>query len=263
MLPVMKLTELLPEIPEAEQTPLVKQLVAVIEQLAERVGQLAELTAQLKDESAMRKGHAPRPKIQPSRLEEPPVCPSGGPGAPPEPKAKRPRRPGKTAARVIHPELVPAGSRFLGYADYVVQDLRIERRFTRFRLARWRPPEGGYLKGQLPEAAPDQHFGAHLRSYMRYQYYQKPGHPAVGSRQQWHACGLDISSGQLARRLSRKAMRPCMPRRMPGCGWGAGGLQRSQCGRHRGPPSGQEWLVPRRGQPVLRLVSQPLSPRTG
>jgi hypothetical protein len=50
MLPVMKRTELLPEIPEAEQTPLVKQLVAVIEQLAERVGQLEELTAQLKDE---------------------------------------------------------------------------------------------------------------------------------------------------------------------------------------------------------------------
>jgi hypothetical protein len=42
MLPVMKLTELLPEIPEAAQTPLVKQLMTVIEQLAERVGQLEE-----------------------------------------------------------------------------------------------------------------------------------------------------------------------------------------------------------------------------
>jgi hypothetical protein len=80
MLPVMKLTELLPEIPEAEQTPLVKQWVAIIELLVERVAQLEEQVAELRDEVAVLKGLKPRPKIQPSRLEEPPDDPTGGTG---------------------------------------------------------------------------------------------------------------------------------------------------------------------------------------
>lgn len=207
MLPVMKLTELLPEIPEAAQTPLVKQLVTVIEQLAERVGQLEELNAQLKDEIAVLKGLKPRPKIQPSRLEEPPDDPTSGTGEPPAPKAKRSRRPGKTAElviheeRVIHPEHVPAGSRFLGYDDYGVQDIRIELYNIRFRLTRWRTPEGDYLKGELPEEAQDYHFGPHLRSYILYQYYhQHITQPLL--LEQLRAFGIDISGGQLARLLT-------------------------------------------------------------
>ena len=207
MLPVMNLTELLPEIPEAEQTPLVKQLVAIIELLVERVAQLEEQVAELRDEVAVLKGLKPQPKIQPSRLEEPPDDPTGGRGEPPEPKAKRPRRPGKTAElviheeRVIHPEHVPAGSRFLGYDDYVVQDIRIELHNTRFRLTRWHTPEGAYLKGQLPEEAQDYHFGPHLRSYILYQYYhQHVTQPLL--LEQLHAFGVYISSGQLARLLT-------------------------------------------------------------
>ena len=207
MLLVMKLTEVLPEIPEAEQTPLVKQLVAIIELLVERVAQLEEQVAELRDEVAVLKGLKPRPKIQPSRLEEPPDDPTGGTGQSPEPKPKRPRRPGKTAElviheeRVIHPEHVPAGSRCLGYDDYVVQDIRIELHNTRFRLARWRTPEGDYLKGKLPEEARDHHFGPHLRSYILYQYYhQHVTQPLL--LEQLRAFGMDISSGQLARLLT-------------------------------------------------------------
>jgi hypothetical protein len=161
----MKLTELLLEIPEAEQTPLVKPLMAIIGLLVERVAQLEEQVAELRDEVAVLKGLKPRPKIQPSRLEELPDDPTGGPGEPPEPKAKRPRRPGKTAEfllheeRVIHPEHVPAGPRFLGDDDYGVQDIRIELHNTRFRLARGHTPEGDYLKGELPKEVQDHHFG--------------------------------------------------------------------------------------------------------
>ena len=119
MLPVMKLTELLPEIPEAEQTPRVKQLMAIIELLVERIAQLEEQVAVLRDEVAVLKGLKPRPKIQPSRLEQPPDDPTGGTGGPPEAKPKRPRRPGKTAElviheeRIIHPEHVPGCPRKL------------------------------------------------------------------------------------------------------------------------------------------------------
>jgi hypothetical protein len=203
----MKFTELLPEIPEAEQTPLVRQLVSIIEQLAERVGQLEEFNAQLKDEIAVLKGLKPRPKLAPSRLEEPPENPTGGTGTPPESKPKRSRRPGKTTQlviheeRVIHPEIVPAESRFLGYDDYVVQDLHIELHNTRFRLARWRTPEGVYLKGQLPSPVQAYHFGPHLRSYVLYQYYhQHVTQPLL--LQQLHAFGVDISRGQLSRLLT-------------------------------------------------------------
>lgn len=201
----MKLTELLPEIPEAEQTPLVKQLVAIIQALVERVAQLEELNAQLKDEIAVLKGLKPRPKIAPSRLEEPPEDPAGGtvPQAPP----KRPRRPGKTAQlviheeRVIHPELIPDGSRFLGYDDYGVQDIRIELHNTRFRLGRWLTAPSPYLKGLLPEEVQGYHFGPHLRSYVLYQYYhQHVTQPLL--LQQLHAFGVDISSGELSRLLT-------------------------------------------------------------
>jgi hypothetical protein len=207
MLSVMKLTELLPEIPEAEQTLLVKQLVAIIQALVERVVQLEELNAQLKDEIAVLKGLKPRPKIQPSRLEEPPDDPAGGTGTVPQDPPKRPRRPGKTAQlviheeRVIHPELIPDGSRFLGYDDYVVQDLRIELHNTRFRLGRWLTAPGTHLKGSLPEAVQGYHFGPHLRSYALYQYYhQHVTQPLL--LEQLHAFGVDISSGELSRLLT-------------------------------------------------------------
>ena len=144
MLPVMKLTELLPEIPEAEQTPRVKQWVAVIEQLGERVEQLEELTAQ---------------------------------------------------------ERVPAGSRCLGYDDDVIQDLRIELHNTRFRRARWRTPEGDSLKGDRPEEAQDLHFSPHLRSDILYPHDPQHVTPPL-LREQRHAFGVDISSGQLARLLT-------------------------------------------------------------
>jgi Transposase IS66 family len=207
MLPSVKLTDLLPEIPEAEQTPLVKQLVAIIEQLAERVAQLEERVAELRDEVAVLKGLKPRPKIQPSRLEEPPDNPVGGTGTAPQDPPKRSRRPGKTAELVIHeeqviqPERLPEGARFLGYDDYVVQDIRIELHNIRFRLGRWLTAPGTYLKGSLPEEVQGYHFGPHLRSYVLYQYYhQHVTQPLL--LEQLRAFGIDISSGELSRLLT-------------------------------------------------------------
>jgi len=54
----------LPEIAAEERTPLVVALLEII-------AQQQELIQQLRDEIAILKGQKPRPKIEPSRLEQP------------------------------------------------------------------------------------------------------------------------------------------------------------------------------------------------
>ena len=62
------MTWTLPEIPEADDTPLVRQLLAIIRAQQERL-------QQLEDEIARLKGLKTRPVIAPSRLETPPRKP--------------------------------------------------------------------------------------------------------------------------------------------------------------------------------------------
>src|SRR3954447_24056417 len=103
---------LLPDIPEAERTPLVQQLLDLIARQQERVHQL-------EDEIARLKGLKARPRIAPSSLEPPPRPPR-------DPAAKRPgsaKRP-KTAQLAISEEIViplahrPESAVFKGYEDF-------------------------------------------------------------------------------------------------------------------------------------------------
>lgn len=59
-----------PEIPEAEQTPLVRGLMGIIEEQAEQLRQQEELIGQLKDEIAVLKGERKRPRFKASGMEE-------------------------------------------------------------------------------------------------------------------------------------------------------------------------------------------------
>ena len=134
---------LLPDIPEAERTPLVRQLLDIIALQQERIQQLEERLHQLEDEIARLKGLKDRPRIAPSVLETPP-------GPPRDPKAKRPgsAKRSKTAQLTVTHEIVvplpdvPPEAVFKGYEDFVVQDLVLQPRVIRYRRERWLTPAG-------------------------------------------------------------------------------------------------------------------------
>jgi Transposase IS66 family len=186
----------LPDIPEAERTPLVLLLLDIIHQQQQHL-------ARLEDEIALLKGLKPRPTIQPSTLEAPPP-------QTPAPPQKRPgsakRR--KNAHLTIHREVPvalpnpPPGATRKGYEDFIVQDLLIEARNTRYRRERWQRPDGRTLLAPLPgEVAPGHHFGPALRAFALHQYHgQRVTQPLLLG--QLRQLGIDISAGQLSRLLT-------------------------------------------------------------
>jgi Transposase IS66 family len=193
----------LPEIPEAERTPLVRQLLDIISFQQERIQQLEERVHQLEDEIARLKGLNPRPRIAPSSLESPPRPPR-------DPHAKRPgfAKRSKTAGLTITEETVlrlphiPEGATFKGYEDYVVQDLILQPRVILYRRERWQAPDGTSLVAPLPaELVPGSHFGPDLICFILHQYHhQHVTQPLLS--EQLNQLGIDISAGELSRILT-------------------------------------------------------------
>jgi len=72
----MKNLPQLPDIPEEEQTELVKTLLALLEQFAARIVLLEETVVGLKDEINILKGEKKRPKFKPSNLDKSTDSPS-------------------------------------------------------------------------------------------------------------------------------------------------------------------------------------------
>jgi Transposase IS66 family len=190
------MTWTLPEIPEADDTPLLRQLLEIIRAQQERL-------QQLEDEIARLKGLKTRPVIAPSRLETPPR-------QPPAPDRKRPgsHKRSKTAQLAVTTETVipvvdkPPGSIFKGYEDFVVQELTIEPRVIRYRRERWLTPDGRTVIAPLPpEVIPGSHFGPTLIGFIVYQYHhQHVTQPLLW--EQLDQLGIDISMGQLSRMLT-------------------------------------------------------------
>jgi hypothetical protein len=169
---------LLPSIPPAEMTPTVKLLLAVIETQHSTITQLTERVNQLEAEMARLKKLPARPKIKPSALErddddDNPPPGGAGPGKKRPGSKKRKKRLRIHRTVMVTPPDLPAGSRLLGYQDYLVQDLLIQPCNTRYRLARYRTPDGQSLTAPLPVSLQGTHFGPTLRSFILYQYHHQ------------------------------------------------------------------------------------------
>jgi hypothetical protein len=188
----------LPDIPESECTPLVRQLLDLMGHLQSRI-------QELEDEILRLKGLKTRPILAPSPLEAPPRPPR-------QPGQKRPgsAKRLKTAQLTITDKVVvpladpPPGSIFKGYEDFVVQDLVIRPQVILYRRERWQTPDGRNRVAGLPtQVRPDSHFGPNLICFIIHQYHhQHVTQPLLW--EQLDQLGIDISTGQLSRILTEE-----------------------------------------------------------
>src|SRR5277367_3133373 len=154
------------------------ELKSLALQLLEAAAEDQRTIAALRDELARLKGGPGRPDIKPNV--KPDIKPSGMEKAT-EPKLEEPpgkdRRRGDVRAKLtINEERklevdAPLGSRFKGYASFLVQDLVIRPHVTDFLRACWRTPEGKSVITPLPLGV-EGHFGPELRRLVLALYHQ-------------------------------------------------------------------------------------------
>src|SRR5262245_37245135 len=147
---------------------LAPKLKSYVVQLLEENAQLKAEMAALREENARLKGLKGRPQIKPSGMDKAT-----------QPHAKRKRKCGRRGpkrskitideTKVVKPENVPAGSRFKGYEEFIVQDIIVQPRTVLYRRERWQLPSGETLAAPLP-AGTIGHFGAELKRFIIAQY---------------------------------------------------------------------------------------------
>src|SRR5829696_1402311 len=146
-------------------------LKRLVEELLGRVTELERTVAAQREEIARLKGLKGRPTIKPGK-------PSGmDPHTSPPGSGRKPGRRGpKATSLTIHEERVmhaaaPAGSRFKGYEDFLVQDLVVRSHGIRIRRERWLTPDGRTIVAPLPDGIIG-HFGPDLHRYVLALYHQ-------------------------------------------------------------------------------------------
>ena len=148
-----------------------------------------------------------KPDIKPSKLDEPPDNTTEGKTTQGNNSEKEPKRPGsekrsKTKDLEIHEkkelqvENVGKDWKFIGYDDYVVQDLITKVHNTCYQRAVWETPEGKQVMASLPTELQGTHYAPNLQSFIIYQYNQcHVTQPLL--LEQLHEYGVDISAGQI------------------------------------------------------------------
>ncbi len=120
----------------------------------------------LRDEVARLKGLPPRPPSRPSGMEQAtqPGAADTGETRPKPPRGVKRDRDAVTAEIVVKVP-VPAGSRFKGYEDILVRDLRLSAEVIRYRRERWLLPSGETVLADLPAGIVGG-FGPELRRFV-------------------------------------------------------------------------------------------------
>src|SRR3954452_3277763 len=171
------------------------ELKAFVVRLLGKVAALEQTVAAQRAEIARLKGLKGRPALKPSGMER-----ASEPKPPHLRKGRRgPVRPRVAVEDQVIEATVPPGSRFKGYADFVVQDLVLRACCIRYRRERWLTPDGQLVVAPLPSGV-DRHFGPELRRFVLAQYHQ--GQVTVPRLvAQLRTIGLAISTRQVMRLL--------------------------------------------------------------
>jgi Transposase IS66 family len=175
-------------------------LKALVITLLEKIAALEHTVAAQREEIARLKGLKGPPPMKPSGMEQA----SGD--VPAKGAGRKRRRKGRGAAaltaheeRIVKAE-VPAGSRFKGYEDFLVQDVIVRAHVVRYRRERWLTPDGHTVIAPLPAGVAG-HCGADLRRYVLALYHQ--GQLTVPRLVEHLAVlGLQVSKRQVVRILT-------------------------------------------------------------
>ncbi len=175
------------------------ELEALAERLLADNAALKRAVAELRAEVATLKGVKGRPTVKPSGMEK-----GTGPGQAAKGRGRgtggrKGGRPAIVEERVIE-AAVPAGSRFEGYEDFLVQDLVLRPRLVRIRRERWLTPDGRTVVAPMPADVAG-HFGPELRRFVLLRYHR--GRVTVARLlAQLRAIGVAISKRQVVRLLN-------------------------------------------------------------